>query len=221
MKRINLAKYGFVRWPEEDFSDDGNRFTCYRAGKAVRISKLVSDGRVYLSIDSSCGNGTLPHEIYSKLPYYREANWTYNGVSLETLTEDDLQVFYEACISYEKAYEEAEANITYPTLKELTDQCTKLWDKCNTEYDTARKLIAEAVLAGTVVNLSEYEWKELKADLKTLMSAAVYYNPEEHPKKIINTSSSFDFVKPTYYHLANKSYYLEDIEKILSKLKNN
>lgn len=221
MKRINLAKYGFVRWPEEDFVDDGNRFTGYRAGKAVRVSKLVSDGQVYLSIDTSCGHGTLPYDIYSKLPYYQEANWTYNGVSLETLTEDDLQAFYEACISYEKAYEEAEANIKYPTLEELTDQCNKLWDKCNAEYDTARKLIAEAVLAGTVVNLSEYDWKELRANLKTLMSAAVYYDPEKHPKKIINTSSSFDFVKPTYHHLANKSYYLEDIEKILSKLKNN
>lgn len=25
MNRINLIKYGFVRWPEEDFSDDGNK----------------------------------------------------------------------------------------------------------------------------------------------------------------------------------------------------
>ena len=122
MKRINLTKYGFVRWPEEDFHDDGSNFQCYRAGKAVRVSKLVSDGQVYLSIDSSCGNKTLPHEIYSKLPYYNEANWTYNGVSVETLTEDDIQAFYEACVSYEKAYEETEATIKYPTLEEITEQ---------------------------------------------------------------------------------------------------
>ena len=222
MKRVNLTKYGFIRWPEEDFHDDGNNFTGYKAGKAVRVSKLVSDGQVYLSISSEhCGNGTLPYDIYSKLPYYNEATWNYNGVSVEDLTEDDLQAFYEACISYEKAYEEAEANIKYPTLEEIANQCKKLWDKCNAEYDLARKLIAEAVLDGAVVNLSEYEWKELRANLRTLKNAAVYYNPEEHPKKIINTSSSFDFVKPTYHHLANKSYYLEDIEKILLKLKNN
>lgn len=25
MTRINLVKYGFIRFPEEDFSDDGNK----------------------------------------------------------------------------------------------------------------------------------------------------------------------------------------------------
>ena len=68
MKKVMLAKFGFVRWPEEDFSDDGNYFSCYRAGKAVRVSKLVADGQVYLSIDSSCGKGTVPYEVYIALP---------------------------------------------------------------------------------------------------------------------------------------------------------
>jgi hypothetical protein len=87
MKRINLVKYGFVRWPEEDFNDDGNNFTCYRAGKAVVVSKLVSDGQAYLSCGSDVGNHTLPYEIYSKLPNYNNAQWKYNGVSVEDLTE--------------------------------------------------------------------------------------------------------------------------------------
>ena len=39
-----MTKYGFKRWKDGDFSDDGNRFTCYRVGKRVSVSKLVSDG---------------------------------------------------------------------------------------------------------------------------------------------------------------------------------
>ena len=49
MKKIMMNKYGFVRWPEEDFSDDGNRFYCYKVGNRVRVSKLVSDGVAYIS----------------------------------------------------------------------------------------------------------------------------------------------------------------------------
>ena len=48
MKRIELVKYGFIRSPEDDFSDDGNRFTCYRVGK-VRVSKLISHGDAFIS----------------------------------------------------------------------------------------------------------------------------------------------------------------------------
>ena len=46
MERINLTKFGFVRSPQDDFSDDGSRFTCYRRPgvEKVRISKLVSGG---------------------------------------------------------------------------------------------------------------------------------------------------------------------------------
>ena len=102
MKRINLTKYGFVRWPGEDFSDDGNRFQCYRAGKKVRASKLVSDGQAYLSCSSDVGNYTLPYEVYSKLPHYNAAQWKYNGVSVEDLTEQDLIDWYNACVEFEK-----------------------------------------------------------------------------------------------------------------------
>ena len=62
MERITMTKYGFIRSKEDDFSDDGNRFTCYRVGK-VRISKLVSDGEAY--IDAYIDSGMLPYDIYS------------------------------------------------------------------------------------------------------------------------------------------------------------
>ena len=222
MKRINLTKYGFVRWPEEDFSDDGNRFTCFRAGKNVRVSKLVSDGQVYLSISSDqCGNGTLPYEVYSKLPYYNEATWKYNGVSVDSLTDEDLQMFYEACISYEIAYEQAEANIVYPTLEEITAQCEKITAKAEAEYKQASQLVVNAVLDGTIVNLSDYEIKDLKDGLKILKNAVNNNDPKTFPSRIYRKSSSFDFVRPDYYYLKNKSWYLEQIEKYIEKIKNN
>ena len=72
MKRIVMAKYGFERWPEKDFTDDSSRYVCYRAGKAIRVSKLIADGQAYLSISSDVGRGTLPYEVYSKLPHYHD-----------------------------------------------------------------------------------------------------------------------------------------------------
>jgi hypothetical protein len=111
MKRINLTKYGFTRWPERDFSDDGNRFTCYRAGKNVRVSKCLYNGEVFLSIETCVGNKIIPYAIYSNLPHYREAAWNYNGISVSSLTDEDLKNFYDACVAYEQEYEEAAAKI--------------------------------------------------------------------------------------------------------------
>ena len=219
MKRINLVKYGFVRWPEEDFSDDGNRFTCFRAGKNVRVSKLVSDGEVYLSIGSSVGNGTLPLDVYGNLPNYRSASWKYNGVSVDSLTEQDIIDFYNACVNYEKEYEAAEANIQYPTLDEITAQCEKLTAKAEAEYKQASQLVANAVLDGVIGNLSDYEIRELKHSLNVLKNAVKNYDPNTYPQKIYRKSHSFDFVKPTYSNLVYKSFYLEQIEKYIEKIK--
>lgn len=61
--RINLKRYGFVRAPEEDFSDDGNRFTCYyydpkhEGDKRFRTSKLVSNGDAYISVHYRAPSG--------------------------------------------------------------------------------------------------------------------------------------------------------------------
>jgi hypothetical protein len=217
MKRINLVKYGFVRWPEEDFNDDGSNFICYRAGKAVRVSKLVSDGQVYLSIDSSCGKGTLPYEIYSKLPYYKEANWTYNGVSVETLTEADIQAFYEACISYEKAYEETEATIKYPTLEEITEQCEKLWAKAMAEYSAGQTIVMDAVLLNKFIKLSDYEVKSVRDALRILKEETERFHPKTYPQRIVGQAESFKFVSPDNSSLTRENYWLKDLREIFVK----
>ena len=98
MKKINLTKYGFIRTPEEDFSDDGNRFTCYKVGK-VRVSKLVDRGDVY--IDADMDDCRLHYEEYSTLPHCKSLN-ALNGISLGNITEEDLIKLYNDCIEYEK-----------------------------------------------------------------------------------------------------------------------
>ena len=199
----------------------GNRFTCFRAGKNVRVSKLVSDGEVYLSIGSTVGKGTLPHEVYCNLPNYNSASWKYNGVSVDSLTEQDIIDFYNACVNYEKEYEEAEAKIEYPSLEEITAQCERITANAVDQYKKASQLVVEAVLDGTITNLSDYEIKNLKYDLTCLKNATTNYDPKTYPSRIYRKSSSFNFVKPDNYELRPKNIYLEEIERYIGKLKNN
>lgn len=105
MKRINLTKYGFVRTPEEDFADDGTRFSVYRLGD-VRVTKAVSDGEVFIAgcIDS----GKLPYAVYSKLPHYRDLD-KLNGVLASFISDCDLASFADACAEYSKEYAAAAA----------------------------------------------------------------------------------------------------------------
>lgn len=210
MTRINLCKYGFVRWPEEDFSDDGNHFTCYRAGKKIRVSKLVSNGEVYLSADSSAGNNTLPFEVYSQLPHYHDSNWKWNGVPQASLTEQDLKDLYTACLLYEQEYEEAEANIQYPSLEELRQQCNLINSKTLREMQELEKLMGEHAVEAAV-KFSEWEWKETKRYLTEMLKKLNRFNPDKYPEHIYKTSYSFDFMKPTYGELAKPTFYYEQI----------
>ena len=124
MKRINLVKFGFVRTPSEDFTDDSNRFTCYRVGR-VRVTKLVADGEAY--IDGDIVDGKLPLDVYRKLPHYPFLG-KLNGVPVAAITEDDLQELYEHCQAYDKEYTDAENSLQYPTLDELTQQCMRIYE---------------------------------------------------------------------------------------------
>lgn len=217
MKKINLTKYGFVRWPEEDFNDDGNRFQGYKAGKSVRVSKLVSEGQAYLSCSSTVGNGTLPYEVYSKLPHYSVALWKYNGVSVDTLTDQDLIDFYNACVEFEKEYEEAEATIKYPTLEEITEQCEKLWTKAMTEYSAGQTIVTDAVLLNKFIKLSDYEVKSVRDCLKSLRRAVENYDVKTLPQRMVGKSSSFNFIKPDNSDLINENYWLKELKEIFVK----
>lgn len=214
MTRINLAKYGFVRWPEEDFTDDGSKFNCYRAGKKVRVSKLVVGGQAYLSIASTVGNGTLPYDVYSKLPHYHDANWKWNGVPVAGLADQDIADFYYACVEYEKEYEAMEASIQYPTLKEIEDKAVRITAKALCEMATIESLMAKYAVEAAI-KFSPYEWKQVQEYTKNLMADLKRYNPETYPQTIVGTSRSFGFVKPEYN--MEESYWFTSLKKLFEK----
>ena len=216
MKRINMAKYGFIRTPDDDFSDDGNRFTCYQAGEYenVRISKLVSDGQVYLSAQADCN---LPYEIYGKLPNYQAATWEYNGVDLESLTDEDLHNFYKACCAYAQECIDAEANTKYPTLEEIEVRCELIKKKCWNDYDDAKQLVVNAVESGAILEVSKYYLPFIFEYLKNLKNAINNWDPKTRAPRLLNKAESLKLMKPDYHELTNESFYLKAIKEHLEK----
>lgn len=117
MNRIDLTKYGFTRSKEEDFSDDGSRFTCYRAGK-IRVSKCSYGDEVFIAGRWEGNGSRLDYEEYSKLPHYQAMD-SLNGVGKESLAEEDLERFYQDCLAYEAEYQRALDQVVYPTVEEI------------------------------------------------------------------------------------------------------
>jgi hypothetical protein len=215
MKKIMMSKYGFVRWPEEDFSDDGSRFTCYRAGKAVRVSKLVSDGEVFLSIASySVGKCTLPYEVYSTLPNYKKATWEYNGTSLAALTDEDLKDFYDACITYEKEYEEAEASIVYPSLEEIKTKANQLTSNALLELSKIENRFKRN-MREAIEKFSTYEWRQFQEYFNNIVKDKQKYNIDTYPQTILGKKLSFTFVKPDFG--TGESYWSKTINELFDK----
>ena len=211
MKRIELAKYGFIRCKEDDFSDDGNRFTCYRVGK-VRVSKLVSDGEAYIDAYIDCG--MLPYEIYSKLPHYRDLG-VLNGVSASDITEDDLQKLYEDCISYEKEYDDAYNAIEWPTEKEIADKANEFFTEYVKVYNQLEEELRYNML--TIANrCSSYEWSSLRDYIRSFRNAYEQYSdPDDYGRRLFKNIRSLDFVKKTPN--ITDDFWVKQIRKIIEQ----
>lgn len=203
MKKIMMASYGFIRWPEEDFSDDGTRFTAYKVGERVRVTKATYKGEAY--IDGTIHGTKLPYEVYSKLPHY-DAIGKLNGVSISSLTDQDLIDLYEACVAYEQEYTEAENNIQMPTLEEIKAQCLKVQAKRMTEFAEIEKLMSENAMK-LALKLSKWQWATLRDYLENLVAKLANYNPELYAPTILNSRTSIDFCKSTCSELGNSYYY--------------
>jgi hypothetical protein len=203
MKKIMMASYGFIRWPEEDFSDDGTRFTAYKVGERVRVTKATYKGEAY--IDGTIHGTKLPYEVYSKLPHY-DAIGKLNGVSISSLTDQDLIDLYEACVAYEQEYTEAENNIQMPTLEEIKAQCLKVQAKRMAEFAEIEKLMSENAMK-LALKLSKWQWTTLRDYLENLVAKLASYNPELYASTILNSRTSIDFCKSTCSELGNSYYY--------------
>lgn len=203
MKKIMMTKYGFVRWPEESFSDDGVRFEAYRVGERVRVTKATHKGEAF--IDADIQGTKLPYEVYSKLPHY-SALGKLNGVSIASLTDDDLLALMAACVQYEKEYTDAENNIKMPTLEEIKAQCLKVQAKRAAELTEIEKLMSENAIK-LALKLSKWQWATLRDYLGNLVAKLASYNPELYAHTILNSRTSVDFCKPNCSELNNSYYY--------------
>ena len=214
MKRINMAKYGFIRREREDFHDDGNNFTGYSisANSRLRVSKLVSDGQAYLSCDMA-GN-KLDYTEYTKLPHYN-ATWDYNGVSVESLTEQDLIDFYNACVEYEKEYLEAESKVTFPTIEEIRNQCIRINEIRLAEIDEVAKLL-ESYSVKFVLEADRYTISNFQSYFKSLKEK--FFDVDKYPQTIQKSNYGRNFVKFSNSDLQPSFYYKKLIE-ILEKYK--
>ena len=214
MKKIMMNKYGFERWPEYDFSDDGNRFYCYKVGTRVRVSKTTSNGQAYIS--ARIDDIKLPFEEYSKLPHFRALD-KLNGVSIESLNDSDLITLYNDCLAYEKEYTDAENSIVMPTLKELEDHCKTIQAIRQSEIDVIEHLLKTNVIV-LMENLSDYKWSKLKDRYEGLVLNKDYYSPT-YAAKILGTQQSFDLCKADYYAKKESYYYTDLMEIIKSAVK--
>lgn len=212
MKRINMTKYGFIRKESEDFSDDSNRFTGYTisSNSRLRVTKLVSDGRAYLSADMN-GN-KLDYTEYSKLPHYN-CVWDYNGVDLNNLTEEDLIKFYNDCIAYEKEYLEAEAKVSFPSIEDIKLQCETINAIRKAEIDEVSDLL-ERVAVRFVLEADRYVVSRFQDYFKSLKKR--FFDAEKYPQSIQKSNYGRNFVKPTNPDLSPSFYYKELLE-ILEK----
>jgi len=214
MKKIVMKKYGFIRNENEDFHDDGNNFKGYATGpnSRLRITKLVSDGRAYLSSDMH-GN-KLDYDEYSKLPHYKDAAWNYNGVDMDSLTDEDLINWYNACVEYEKEYIEAESKVVFPTIEEIRNQCFMLNKIRQQEIKEVEELLQKASLNLFLKGTSDYELRNIRAYYKNLTNR--FYNLDTYPQTIQYSNYGRNFIKEINPDI-QPSWYYKQLVEILKK----
>lgn len=210
MKKIMMTKYGFVRWPEQDFTDDGSRFIAYRVGERVRVTKCTFNGEAF--IDATIDGRKLPYKVYNCLPHY-SAIGKLNGVSIDTLTDQDLIDLYEACLAYEREYTDAENNIQLPTLKEIEFQCKKVQYKRRLELIDINQEFSKSAVA-IAGKLTEWEWKDLRRYLLDIEAHVKNFDPDTYAPKLVGTARSIDFCKPDCHELQDSFYYKRIMEML-------
>ena len=202
---INLKKYGFVRCPNEDFNDDGSRFSVYRRGR-IYLTKCISFGTAYISARI---DGYLMNDEDSKLDGYNELDALCGTKDAKEITDEDLQKLSDVCETYEKAYNEAESKLFYPTEDEIKAEIEA------SEFSEAYKKVKESDLtklesyeASTVAN---YLKELLLQDLKSTHTYVKKYN------YMHNSGCARDRI-PNGADLEH-SYYYTEIMNILNRIK--
>ena len=155
----SLQKYGFIRRPEDDFSDDGNRFRgyAYKTDKGeMPVTYLKSNGQVYLTA-ALHHKDELSYEEYKNLPSYRDGD-KYNGVSED---EVDVADFANICEKLIEEYAEAVIKLESVSSEKIEEACKKLEKAALDDYNRTLKLF-RAVDPIKLLNASPYQLKSVK-----------------------------------------------------------
>ena len=201
MKQLRLAKYGFIRRPEEDFSDDGSRFEVYSVGR-VRVTKLVSEGIVYLS--GRIERGLLNYDQYGKLPHYDQVTWKLNGkCSLDSLVDKDIEEFYYDCVKYEQEYKEVESTIHVPTDEEIASK-----EAQEKEILDEEKEFVKSIALTELFTLNEWTQKIVLKYAQQIMKRKV--DKEFHRRSDMNRVAYMD-------HTIEHSFYYDEIKELLKR----
>lgn len=196
----SLQKYGFIRRPEDDFSDDGSRFRgyVYKTDKGeMPVTYLKSNGQVYLSA-SLHHKDELSYEEYKDLPSYRDSD-KYNGVPED---EVDVADFAKICDRLISEYSEAVIAIEAVPMSKIEELCNKLAKAALDDYNKTVKLF-RTVDPMKILDISPYELKRLK---------------EYFERAKVETENRFERIKDTSER--NKRQFLSMANRDIEKFKN-
>ncbi len=85
---IRYKAFGIKRRPENDFSDDGTRFTAYTLPNGLEMTKATYGDDIFLAVKNPYVKG-IKYEDYSKLPHYSALD-QYNGVNKSSVNLNKL-----------------------------------------------------------------------------------------------------------------------------------
>lgn len=217
MVKINLAKYGFVRVPEGDFSDDGNYFKMYSLD-GVRFSYLRSDGRIYLSGRGEEISGIhdgLIYEEYSHLPDYRSLD-DLNGIDVSDLIEEDIYELVAATRRYIEQYKKALMETQFVDKLEVRNKLIEVAHKKQNEYTNFIHKFNQA--GAKILKLEDYALKDLKHAYTQLKNES-NYNVDSRFDRITRTEKDMRyFLKRGFYSEMEPSYYYKSAMRYFEKV---
>lgn len=206
MKKISLKKYGFERFEQEDFHDDGNNFKGYKLGE-LSFSYLRSDDMIYFSGRGDyklTGIEKLNYEEYSTLPHYKYLDML-NGFPVSSLTEEHFEKLVEYAKAFIEEYKNYLETLEIISFEDVYEKCCRLAVKRDLEYREALQLVKNNI--DELFNLSGYAYKEIKDCIDTLKreanmdikETALFYSKTQSNARYFMTKGFDSLLKPSYY----------------------
>ena len=112
----SVSSHGFMRCPDLDFKDDGNRFTGWMWNGTVPLTQCVAGGETFLSVrdDYMRSNAGIPYHFWEKYDESKIGD-KYNGTSEKIDLDELVDICRKIDAGIKKAKEDFEA-AAYPDL---------------------------------------------------------------------------------------------------------